>query len=69
MMVAMVEKAKKVLDKSLDSADEKIRSDIAKFIAKTTEEFSEKSDITSNGETISGVVVEFVNGKNKKSKV
>lgn len=66
----MVEKAKKVLDKSLDSEDEKLAQDTAKFIAKTTTEFSEKQDITSGGESIAPVaLVEFVNGKPKtKSK-
>ena len=64
----MVEKAKKVLDESLDSKDERIKSDVAKFIAKTTDEFREKTDMTSNGETINGIVVEFVNGKSKRAK-
>lgn len=40
----LVKKAKKVLDKSLDSEDEKIAQDTAKFIAKTDSEFSEKSE-------------------------
>ena len=40
----LVKKAKKVLDKSLDSEDEKIAQDTAKFIAKTDAEFSEKSE-------------------------
>lgn len=63
----MVEKAKKVLDKSLDSVDEKVASDVAKFIAKTTTEFSEKTDITSAGEKLATVaLVEFVDGKSKR---
>lgn len=41
----LVSKAKKVLDKSLDSADEKIAQDTAKFIAKTDVEFSEKTEL------------------------
>lgn len=40
----LVKKAKKVLNKSLDSQDEKIAQDTAKFIAKTDSEFSEKSE-------------------------
>ncbi len=62
---AMVEKAKKVLDKALDSSDAKLAQDTAKFIAKTTPEFSEKQDITSGGEKIEMpplALVEFVNG-------
>ena len=42
----LVSKAKKVLDKSLDSADEKIAQDTAKFVAKTDIEFSEKQEHT-----------------------
>lgn len=37
----LISKAKKVLDKSLDSKDEKIAQDTAKFIAKTDPEFAE----------------------------
>lgn len=48
----LVNKAKKVLDKSLDSDDERIAQDTAKFIAKTDPEFSEKTDLTTNGESI-----------------
>lgn len=62
----LVRKAKKVLDKSLDSEDEKIAQDTAKFIAKTTTEFSEKQDIVSNGETLTVATLEFVNGDNPK---
>ena len=42
----LVTKAKKVLDKSLDSQDEKIAQDTAKFIAKTDKDFSEKQEHT-----------------------
>lgn len=42
----LVSKAKRVLDKSLDSADEKIAQDTAKFVAKTDVEFSEKQEHT-----------------------
>lgn len=62
----LVRKAKKVLDKSLDSEDEKIAQDTAKFIAKTTTEFSEKQDIVSNGETLTVATLEFVNGDSSK---
>ena len=62
----LVRKAKRVLDKSLDSEDEKIAQDTAKFIAKTTTEFSEKQDIVSNGETLTVATLEFVNGDSSK---
>ena len=38
----LVAKAKKILDKSLDSKDERLSQDTAKFVAKTDIEFSEK---------------------------
>jgi phage terminase small subunit len=40
----LVTKAKRNLDKLLDSQDEKIQADITKFVAKTDTEFSEKSE-------------------------
>lgn len=40
----LVKKSKQVLRKSLDSEDEKLAQDTAKFIAKTDPEFSEKSE-------------------------
>lgn len=62
----LVETAKKVLEKSLRSEDEKLAQDTAKFIVKTTPEFSEKQDITSGGEKlIPTAMVEFKNGKSK----
>lgn len=62
----MVEKAKRVLNKSLDSVDEKIAQDTAKFIAKTTAEFSEKTDITSDGKSVAPIaLVEFADGSTK----
>lgn len=42
----LVTKAKRNLDKLLDSEDEKIQADITKFIAKTDVEFSEKQEHT-----------------------
>jgi len=41
----LVTKAKRNLDKLLDSEDEKIQADITKFVAKTDSEFSEKQNI------------------------
>lgn len=41
----LIAKAKRVLDKSLDSKDEKISQDTAKFIAKTDREFAEQQDV------------------------
>lgn len=58
---SLINKAKKVLNKSLDSPDEKLAQDTAKFIAKSTPEFAEKQDITSNGETLRSVKVTLVN--------
>lgn len=59
---SLVAKAKKVLSQSLDSYDDKLAQDTAKFIAKTDPEFSEKQDITSGGEKleIPVALVEFV---------
>lgn len=64
----LVAKAKKVLSRSLDSPDDKLAQDTAKFIAKTDPEFSEKQDITSGGERIDIPValVEFADGKSKR---
>lgn len=63
---SLVIKAKKVLSKSLDSPDERIAQDTAKFIAKTDPEFSEKQDITSNGQTLETVKITLVNAGKKK---
>lgn len=57
----LVLKAKRNLDKLLDSDDEKIQADITKFVAKTDMEFSEKSDITSKGEKIETNTIVFTN--------
>lgn len=59
-------KAKRVLNKSLDSLDEKIAQDTAKFIAKTDPEFSEKQDITSNGQTLEMIKVTLVDAGKKQ---
>jgi len=40
----LVKKAKKVLHRSLDSQDERLAQDTAKFVAKTDIEFSEKQE-------------------------
>lgn len=48
----LVNKAKRVLDESLDSRDKRLAQDTAKFIAKTDIEFSEKHDLTTGGESI-----------------
>lgn len=62
---SLVIKAKRVLGKSLDSSDEKIAQDTAKFIAKTDPEFSEKQDITSNGQTLEAIKITFVDAGKK----
>jgi hypothetical protein len=54
-------KAKKVLDRSLDSDDEKISQDTAKFIAKSDIEFSDKVDVTSDGKSFEPIVVRIIN--------
>ncbi len=51
----LVNKAKKVLDRSLDSDDEKIAQDTAKFVAKSTVEFSEKQEHEVKG--LEGLVI------------
>lgn len=58
----LIAKAKKVLSRSLDSPDDKLAQDTAKFIANTDPEFSKKQDITSSGEKleIPVALVEFV---------
>lgn len=61
----LVLKAKKVLNKTLDSPNEKIAQDSAKFVLKTEADFSDKHDVTSNGESILMppiALVEYVDG-------
>lgn len=60
----LVEKAKRVLNKSLDSADEKISQDTAKFVAKTDVEFSEKVD--PNSIVPQTVLVKFIGDNGSK---
>lgn len=62
----LVAKAKRVLNKSLDSADERLSQDTAKFIAKTDAEFSEKQDITSGGDKIQPLLVRFIGNEDKQ---
>lgn len=57
----LVAKAKRVLDKSMDSADEKISQDTAKFIAKTDIEFAEKVDPEANKPQ--EILVRFISAK------
>lgn len=45
----LVAKAKRVLDKSLDSDDARLAQDTAKFVAKTDKEFSEQHDLDVSG--------------------
>ena len=60
----LVVKAKKNLNKLLDSADEKVQADITKFVAKTDIEFSEKTDITTGGDKIQPLLVKFIGDVN-----
>ena len=61
----LVQKSKKVLNKSLDSDDEKLAQDTAKFVAKTDIEFSEKQDITSGGNALTPILVRFIGEDDK----
>lgn len=58
----LVSKAKKVLSESLDGRDKRLAQDTAKFIAKTTPEFSDKLDVTSGGEKVNIALVRFEDG-------
>lgn len=58
----LVSKAKKVLSESLDGRDKRLAQDTAKFIAKTTPEFSDKLDVTSGGEKVNIALVKFADG-------
>jgi len=60
----LVTKAKKVLKKSLDSQDEKLAQDTAKFVAKTDVEFSEKVD--PNSIVPQTVLVKFIGDNDSK---
>lgn len=63
----LVTKAKKVLNKTLDGDDIKLAQDTAKFVAKTDADFSEKTDITSNGKDINQILVKFIGDDNGSS--
>jgi phage terminase small subunit len=56
----LVHQAKKNLKELLVTSDEKIKADITKFVAKTDVEFSEKTDVTSNGKEIQPLLVKFI---------
>ena len=58
----LVSKAKKVLAETLDGRDKRLAQDTAKFIAKTTPEFSDKVDVTSGGEKVNIALVRFADG-------
>jgi len=60
----LVKKSKKVLNKSLDSEDERLAQDTAKFVAKTDIEFSEKKDLMSGGKEIQPLLVKFIDNDN-----
>ena len=61
----LVSKAKKVLSESLDGRDKRLAQDTAKFIAKTTPEFSDKVDVTSGGEKVNIALVRFADGDDR----
>ena len=61
----LVSKAKKVLSQSLDGRDKRLAQDTAKFIAKTTPEFSDKMDVTSNGEAIQVPIIRIIDDRKK----
>lgn len=62
----LVAKSKKVLGRSLDSKDDKLAQDTAKFIAKSTTEFSEKQDITTGGDKLTITLTEYIDGDSDK---
>ena len=61
----LVSKAKKVLAETLDGRDKRLAQDTAKFIAKTTPEFSDKVDVTSGGEKVNVALVRFADGDDR----
>lgn len=63
----LVYKAKKVLSESLDGRDKRLAQDTAKFIAKTTPEFSDKVDVTSGGEKVNVALVRFADDDKRNS--
>lgn len=63
----LVSKAKKVLSESLDGRDKRLAQDTAKFIAKTTPEFSDKVDVTSGGEKVNIALVRFADGTERNT--
>lgn len=63
----LVSKAKKVLSESLDGRDKRLAQDTAKFIAKTTPEFSDKVDVTSGGEKVNVALVRFADDDKRNS--
>ena len=58
----LVAKSKRVLNRSLDSKNDKLAQDTAKFIAMSDREFSLKQDITSGDEKITIALTEYVDG-------
>jgi len=60
----LVNKAVNNLDELLDSTDDKVKADMTKFALKTDPDFSEKTDITSNGKELSTLLVKFVDNGN-----
>jgi phage terminase small subunit len=60
----LVIKAKRVLKKSLDSSDERLAQDTAKFVAKTDADFSEKTDLTTGGKSLNPILVKFIGTDN-----
>ena len=63
----LVSKAKKVLAETLDGRDKRLAQDTAKFIAKTTPEFSDKVDVTSGGEKVNVALVRFADGTERNT--
>lgn len=63
---SLVRRAKTVVERTLNGDDERLSLDAAKFVLKSTAEFSEKQDITTAGEKITVATLEFVDGDNQK---
>lgn len=64
---SLIQKSKEVIQETLEGKDKRLAQDSAKFVLKTDTDFSDKHDITSNGESVGAPValVEFVDGQSK----
>ena len=61
----IVAKAKRNVDKLLDSEDERVKLEMTKTVIKTDPEYSDKLDVTSQGDKLEGLVI--IKDANNKS--